>query len=399
MRAIFSLMTELIQGVVVRPRDAQGIARTVRFAKDHHLDLAVQGGGHSTHTASSSDGGILVDLGTMSRVSVDTGTQTVTVQGGATWADVSRETAKYKLAVVGGTVSQVGVGGLTLRGGYGYLAPQYGLVLDNLLAANVVTGEGTELKASTEENSDLFWAIRGAGPNVGIAEEFAFQAYPQSNLVWCGMRSYPSSEVPKVIEALNKALFHPRGKAAAQCILSLSPEDETTPVISTVLFFNGCEEEGRRHFAQLLELECMIDQVKMRPYSETNTILDPLVPPGGRKRLLGTQLATPVRPGFAMELMEHISLKLTNEPDLAKSSLEIDFFDLTQVCRTHEETAFPARSRLLNAAFMLQWTDPNKDKDFLSWGASMQKLCEVELRSQGYTPNITASNFIGYTQG
>ncbi|EAW19902.1 FAD-binding oxidoreductase [Aspergillus fischeri NRRL 181] len=387
-------------GVVVLPTDVQGIARTVRYAKDHKLDLAVQGGGHSSNTASSTDGGILLNLGKMNRVSVDTSTQTVTVQGGATWADVARETAKYQLAVNGGTTSQVGVGGLTLRGGFGFLTPQHGVTLDTLLAAKVVTAEGIELQVSTEEHPDLFWAIRGAGPNVAVVAEFTFQAYPQPNLVWSGLRIHPSSEVSKVVEALNQALVHPQGRAAAQCILCLSPEDERTPSVTTIIFFNGSEEEGRRHFAQLLEVECIKDDIKMRPYSETLGIWDRLAPPGDRKRELGIQMTLPPRLAFLSELMDKISDKLTKEPDLAKTDLEIDYLDPTQICRTPiTETAFPTRlNSLLHATLMLQWTDADKDEDFLSWGQSIQKMCENELTSQGHKLAHTVSNYNGYTQ-
>ncbi|GFF62082.1 FAD binding domain protein [Aspergillus udagawae] len=386
-------------GVVVLPTDVQGIARTVRYAKDHQLDLAVQGGGHSSSTASSTDGGILMNLGRMNRVSVNASTQTVTVQGGATWADVGRETAKYQLAVNGGTTGQVGVGGLTLRGGFGFLTPQHGVTLDTLLAAKVVTGEGIELQVSTKENSDLFWAIRGAGPNVAVVAEFKFQAYPQPNWVWSGLRIHASSEVLKVVEALNEALVHPQGKAAAQCILSLSPEDKRTPTVSTVIFFNGSEEEGRRHFARLLEVECIEDKIGMRPYSKTLTIWDRLAPPGGRKRELGIQMTLPPRLAFVSQLMDKISDKLIKEPDLGKTGLEIDYLDPTQICRTPiTETAFPARVNLLHAALMLDWTDAAKDVDFLSWGQSIQKMCENELTKQGHKLAHTVSNFNGYTQ-
>ncbi|KAF7158713.1 hypothetical protein CNMCM5623_003877 [Aspergillus felis] len=399
LRAILSLLTQSVQGVVVLPTDVQGIARTVLYAKDHQLDLAVQGGGHSSSTASSTDGGILMNLGRMTRVSVDTSTQTVTVQGGATWADVARETAKYQLVVNGGTTSQVGVGGLTLRGGFGFLTPQHGVTLDTLLATKVVTGEGIELQVSTEEHSDLFWAIRGAGPNVAVVAEFKFRAYPQPNLVWSGLRIHASSEVLKVVEALNEALVHPQGRAAAQCILSLSPEDEKTPTVCTIIFFDGSEEEGRRHFARLLEVECIKDAIEMRPYSETITIWDPLAPPGGRKRELGLQMTLPPRLAFVAELMEKISDKLNKEPDLAKTDLEIDYLDPTQICRTPiTETAFPARVNLLHATLMLQWTDAAKDEDFLAWGQSIQKLCENELTSQGHKLAHYVSNYNGYTQ-
>jgi hypothetical protein len=337
----------------------------------------------------------------MNKVRVDTSTQTVTVQGGATWADVGRETAKYKLAVNGGTTSQVGVGGLTLRGGFGFLTPQHGVTLDTLLAAKVVTGEGVELQVSTKEHPDLFWAIRGAGPNVAVVIEFKFQAYPQPNLVWSGLRIHASSEVSKVVEALNEALVHPQGRAAAQCILCLSPEDERTPTVTTILFFNGSEEEGRTHFAQLLEVECIKDKTEMRPYKETIGIWDKLAPPGGRKRELGIQMTLPPRPAFVAGLMEKFSDKLTKEPDLAKTDLEIDYLDPTQICRTPiTETALPTRVNfLLHASLMLQWTDTAKDDDFLSWGRSIQKMCEIELTNQGHKLAHTVSNFNGYTQG
>ncbi|KAL4985694.1 FAD binding domain protein [Aspergillus falconensis] len=386
--------------IVVHPKDAEGIAMTVKYAKEHSLDLAVRGGGHSTHATSSTEGGILMDLGReLTRVTVDTYASTVTVQGGATWATVSREVGKYPLAVNGGTVSMVGVGGLSLRGGYGYYAPQHGVVLDTILAAKVVTGHGEILSATRTENPDLFWAIRGAAPNVGVVYELTFQAFPQPNRIWYGIRTYPASEVGRVAEALNGALFHPQGKAAAQYLLHLSPEDEKTPVVSTVLFFDGSEEQARAHFAELLRLKCIKDEMRMTPFSETNTALDSFVPAGGRKRELGFQLTLPPRPAFLAELLHYIAPKLAIEPDLAHSSIEIDFFDPSQICRVPvAEMAFPTRYRLLHGTAMLQWKDASRDKDFLAWGDSIQKLAEHELLVQGQKQQLTVSNFTGYTQ-
>lgn len=365
------------------------------------MDLAVRGGGHSSHATSSTEGGILIDLGKeLTRVTVDADARTVTAQGGATWADVSRELRKYPLGVNGGTVSMVGVGGLSLRGGYGYFAPQHGVVLDTIVAAKVVTGHGEIMNASRTENPDLFWAIRGAGQNVGVAYELTFQAFAQPNMIWYGMRTYPASEAERVAEAVNEALFHPQGKAAAQYLLHLSPEDEKTPVVSTVLFFDGSEEQARAHFAGLLKLKCIKDEIRMTHASETNTALDPFVPPGGRKREIGFQLTLPPRPAFAAELLHHITPKLASEPDLAHSSVEIDFFDPTQICRVPvAETAFPTRYRLLHGTAMLQWTDASRDKDFIDWGDSIRKLAERELLSHGQKQQLTVSNFTGFTQG
>ncbi|KAJ5910375.1 hypothetical protein N7504_005018 [Penicillium tannophilum] len=386
-------------GVTVCPTDAQGIAKTVKFAQGHQIDLAIKGGGHSTDTSASSDGGILIDLSRMKQIWVDPVTKTVTAQAGALWADVDQANAQYNLAVVGGTVSHTGIGGLSLRGGYGYLTPQYGLTIDNLLAAKVVTADGSVLEASAEENPDLFWALRGAGSTVGVVIEFVFQAHPQPNLVWNGTRTYSCDLVPEVIQALNAALVHPQGRAAAQCFFSLSP-DTGDPIVTTVLFFNGSEKEGKGHFAGLLALDCVTDNVEMREYSEVNNTLNAMVPPGGQKMLIGVQMASPVQPKFASEIMEEFKHRLNTESDMAQSSLEIDYFDPSQICRHGTtESAFPARNTLLRGAIMLQWTDPRKNDYNLSWGKRIRTMFEDELRRGGHEPDKLVSNFVGYTRG
>ncbi|KAL4947846.1 FAD binding domain protein [Aspergillus filifer] len=385
--------------VVVRPKNAEDIASVVKYARKHALDIAVRGGAHSTSATSSTEGGILIDLGkAMTRVTVDVAGQTVTVQGGAKWGDVNKEVGKHQLAVNGGTVSLVGVGGLALQGGYGYYTPRHGLVLDTILAAKVVTGAGEILTASPEENEDMFWAIRGAAMNVGVVCELTFQAYPQPNLIWYGMNSYPADDVVHVAEALNASIFHPQGKAAAQCVVHLLPDDMKTPVVSTVLFFNGSKEEAHEHFAALLKIKPIKEDMAMRPFSETCTILDPLVQPGGRKMEIGFQMPLPPRPGFVKEICDAIISKLTQEPDLAHSSVEIDYFDPTQICKVPvSAAAFATRVKLLHATPMLQWSDAMKDEEFIKFGHKFRRMAEEELLSQGQSQSRTTSNFIDYT--
>ena len=131
------------------------------FAVANGLDIAIKGGGHSTSGASSSED-LVIDLGRyMNAVFVDTEKQLVSVGGGAVWADVDSEAAKYKLAAVGGTVNHTGVGGLTVGGGYGWLTGRYGLTIDNLVEATLVTAKGEILTCNETTNTDLFWAIRG----------------------------------------------------------------------------------------------------------------------------------------------------------------------------------------------------------------------------------------------
>ena len=191
----------------------------------------------------------------------------------------------------------------------------------------------------------------------------------------------------------------PRGTAAAQCVFSLIPETGA-PLGSVIFFFNGSEEDGRVHFARLLGIECVADTMGMKPYPSANTLLDALVPLGERKKLVGVQLPPRIRPEFAAGLLDAVSAKLLGERDLSRSSLAIDFLDHSRVCWTPAvETAFPARDYLLKGVLILQWTDPARDEEFLSWGESIQLVCRDERRRASLEPTGFVSSFLAYTSG
>lgn len=160
------------------------------FAQRTDLQIAVRGGSHSYPGHSSVDGGLVIDLRRMNKVTVDPERRRVTVQGGAVWADVDPVCQEHGLAVTGGHVTHTGVGGLTLGGGLGHLMRKYGLSSDNLLSAQIVTVDGRVLRAAPDENEDLFWGIRGGGGNFGIATEFEFQLHPLGTTVWGGFLIY-----------------------------------------------------------------------------------------------------------------------------------------------------------------------------------------------------------------
>jgi hypothetical protein len=175
------------------------VVDAVSFARERGLLVAVRGGGHSVAGLSKVDGGMLIDLSPMDGVIVDPRERTAIVQGGALWADVDRETQAFGLATPGGVVSDTGVAGLTLGGGYGWLRRKYGLTCDNLLEAQVVGPDGSVRTASEEVNPDLFWAIRGGGGNFGIATSFKFRLHPVGPLVAFAAAFYPLEELPQVM--------------------------------------------------------------------------------------------------------------------------------------------------------------------------------------------------------
>lgn len=173
--------------IIARCVTTADVIEAVNFGREHKLLVAVKGGGHSSAGKATCDGGIVIDLSLMRRVLVDKETNTARVDGGALLGDVDNETQLHGLAVSAGIVSHTGVGGLTLGGGFGWISRKFGLSVDNLLSADVVTAKGELVTASEMENSDLFWGIRGGGGNFCIVTSFVFRCAPIGNTVFSGI--------------------------------------------------------------------------------------------------------------------------------------------------------------------------------------------------------------------
>jgi FAD/FMN-containing dehydrogenase len=181
-RKVYNAMIDKRPRMIVRCSDAADVMGCVNFARENEVLLAVRGGGHNGGGLGVADDGLVIDLSAMRSVRVDPDAQTVRVEGGATWGDVDHAAHAFGLAIPTGIISTTGVGGLTLGGGHGYLSRKYGLAIDNLLEADVVLADGSLVKASEEENEDLFWAIRGGGGNFGVVTSFLFRGNPVSTV-------------------------------------------------------------------------------------------------------------------------------------------------------------------------------------------------------------------------
>jgi FAD/FMN-containing dehydrogenase len=252
-REVFYAKYDRRPAVIVRPADAGEVSRVVSLARESGLELAVRSGGHSTAGHSVSEGGIVLDLSLMKALEVDRDGRTAWAETGLTAGEVTDAFAAHGLAVGFGDTGSVGIGGLTLGGGIGYLVRMHGLTIDDLLAAEIVTADGAQLRADAETNEDLFWAIRGGGGNFGVATRFQFRLHPIDEITG-GMLVLPATPdvVASFVEAADAA---PEELSAIANIMPAPPmpfvpaEHHGELVVLAMVVYAGRREDGEQAVA------------------------------------------------------------------------------------------------------------------------------------------------------
>jgi FAD/FMN-containing dehydrogenase len=258
---------------IVRPADAAGVARAVTLARDSGLELAVRSGGHSLAGHSTSDGGIVLDLSAMRALDIDPEARTAWAQTGLTAGEYTIAAHEHGLATGFGDTGSVGIGGITLSGGVGYLVRKYGLTIDDLLAAELVTADGELVTASEREHPDLFWAIRGGGGNFGVATRFQYRLHPVGQ-VFGGMLFLPAT--PEVIagmiaegEAAPEELSGIVNIMVAPPMPFIPAEHHGKLLVIAMLVYAGDPDAGERALAPFRALATpYADMVRPMPYPE-----------------------------------------------------------------------------------------------------------------------------------
>jgi FAD/FMN-containing dehydrogenase len=267
------------------------VIAAVQFARSQGMEIAVRGGGHSLPGFSTTDGGVVIDLSGMRGVSVDQATMRVTVEGGATWADVDKATQAHGLAVTGGLVSTTGVGGFTLGGGIGWLMRKYGLASDNLVGAEVVTSDGRVVHASETEHADLLWGLRGGGGNFGIVTTLEFQLHRIGPDILGGPVFHPASQTAQVLRGwvsytsanLADEMTTLVSLGSAPPIPPIPEALHGTKVVTVVSGYAGAPDAGVEVAAPLHTLgDPIADLLGPIPYVALQSLVDPGWGPGAR---------------------------------------------------------------------------------------------------------------------
>ncbi|HEY2220719.1 FAD-binding oxidoreductase [Actinomycetospora sp.] len=282
-RSLWNAAIDRHPAVVACPAGARDVAAAVGHARARGLELAVRGGGHSASGASCVDGGMVIDLGArMTAVVVDPQTRRVRCGGGATMADLDAATQRRGLAVTGGTISHTGVGGLALGGGYGYLTQMAGLLVDNLVAAQVVLADGRVVRADADEHPDLLWALRGGGGNFGVVTEFEFNLHPVgpqvhvAMLFWELERCTPALQLARDVcaELPRDAGILIAGLNAAPAPF-VPPEHQLAPGIAMILVgFGDAAAHDHRLAKVCARLTPAFEMVQDMPYVALQQMID-----------------------------------------------------------------------------------------------------------------------------
>lgn len=287
-RAIWNSMIDKRPALIVRCAGAADVIEAVKFANQNNLLVAVRGGGHNVAGNAVCDDGLVIDLSGMKGVHVNPSRRTVRAQPGVTWRDLDHETQAFGLATPGGIVSDTGIAGLTLGGGFGWLSRKHGFTCDNLRSVDLVTANGELVTASETENFDLFWGVRGGGGNFGIVTSFEYDLHPVGPEVIGGVIIYPLDAARDVLQFYRKFTASAPNELGSMAVFRLAPaapfipeEMHGKPVIGIVICYAGDIEEGKRVVQPLKDYgEPIVDAIKPKSYTEQNTMLDAGQPAG-----------------------------------------------------------------------------------------------------------------------
>ncbi|MGH3098207.1 MAG: FAD-binding oxidoreductase [Streptosporangiales bacterium] len=276
---------------IARCRSDADVAAAIALARERDLEIAVRGGGHSFSGASICDGGLMIDLSPMRDVSVDAVARRAVCGGGASWADVDAATQAHGLATTGGIISHTGIGGLTLGGGMGWLTRQFGLTIDNLASARVVTADGRVLRAAEDENAELFWGLRGGGGNFGVVTSFEYRLHEVGPTVHVGLLFWDTDKGVDMLRLCREYL--PTLPRESGCFMALGltapplpfVPDQHRGVVGHALLvagFGSAEEHGRLLEPVRAVLPPLFEVVTPMPYTGLQQLVDDSAPWGVR---------------------------------------------------------------------------------------------------------------------
>ena len=348
--------------LIARCHGVADVVDAVGIAQNLHLETAVRGGGHNVAGRATVDGGVMVDLAPMKGIDVDPVRHTVRAQGGVTWGELNRETQVHGLAVTGGVVSTTGIAGLTLGGGLGWLMGKHALALDNLLSVDLVLADGRVVTASEQDNTDLFWAVRGGGGNFGVATSLEYRLHPVGPQITGGLIAYPVDMAWDVLRHYRDVADRLPDELSLVGTLAHAPDGSGQKLAAIVLCHCGSLAEGDKAVQPIKTFgKPVMDAIAPIPYTQMNAMLDGGYPRGALNYWKSSFLAT--LSDDAIRAM--IDCFARCPTTMGQLLLEHFHGAVTRIGPT--DTAFPHRSPGHNLLVLAQWTDRRQNAECIAW--------------------------------
>ena len=372
-RTIWNAAIDRRPAAVIRAAGAADVMRAVRVAHEHDLLLSVRGGGHNIAGNAVCDGGLMLDLSRMRSVRIDPARRIARVEPGVTLAELDREAQAFGLATPLGINSTTGVAGLTLGGGFGWISRKYGLTVDNLLSADVVTAAGELVRASEEDHPDLFWALRGGGGNFGVVTSFEYRLHPLGPEVLAGLIVHPADGGRELLDGYRRLAASAPDELTCWVVMRKAPplpflpqEVHGTDVIVLALCHAGGVEEATRAVASLKALgKPHAAMVGPMPFVAWETAFDPLLGPGFRNYWKSHDFRA-LSDG-AIDVMLDYARRMPSphcEVLLAQLGGAINRVPA-------DATAYPHRDVQFIANIHTRWSDPGQDAECIGWARTL----------------------------
>ena len=372
-RTVWNAMIDKKPALIVRAAGVSDVMHAVSFAREHGARLAVRGGGHNIAGSAVCDDGLMLDLTPMKSVRVDPVKRTVRVEPGVTLGELDRETQAFGLGVPVGINSTTGVAGLTLGAGFGWISRNFGLSIDNLVSADVVTADGRLVQASPDQEPDLFWAIRGGGGNFGVVTSFEFKLHPVGPQVLAGLVIHPIAQAPELLRAYRKISAEAPNELAIWFVMRkapplpfLPPEWPGKEILAFAACYSGDPAKGEKAVAPLRALgKPIADIIGPMPFLAWQAVLDPLLGPGMRNYWKSHSFTT-LSDGAIDTLIEYA--KKLPSPDC-----EVAFAQLGGAINSvpAAATAYPHRDLQYVVNIHTRWSRPADDASCIAWARGL----------------------------
>ena len=357
--------------IIVQCIGTADVVESLAFAIEQKQVISVRGGGHNVAGRAVCNNGVMIDLSLMKGMHVNAQAKTITVQPGVTWGELNRETQLHGLATPGGMISSTGVAGLTLGGGLGALMPKYGLTIDNLISAEVVTVSGEVLTANSDQNHDLFWAIRGGGGNFGIVTSFEFQLHQVGPIVEGGLIVYPENEIEGMLTYYRKSMTSIGDELSVLTVIRHHPD--ASGALCAAMFVCHCGEPNDAK-ETVNSIKCfgapVIDQLGPISYTKLNTLVDSSFP-----RLAFNYWKS----SYIAELTDEVTSVILDQFRQCPSQMSriiIDHFHGEVTRPAADSTAYPNRSEGFYILIISQWQDKRDNDKNIAWAKDTYEKIE-----------------------